>query len=115
MADTWTVTPTSVLKNGNPIISYVAHALTVRYNTEGTPFAETSLVVRIRDAPSEAARQAPLLTLPTATAALVIAEYAAHPAFTEFRSKPGDTINFSGAVTAGAGMQPGTLAGGDPL
>lgn len=115
MPDTWTVSPTAVQKNGAAITGYVAHALLVRSNQEGAPFSEISLVVRIISPPSEAAREAPLVPLSSAERAMVMTEYAAHPAFTEWRSKPGDTINFSGAVTAGVGMQPGMLVGFDPL
>ena len=115
MPDTWTVTPTSVVKNGAPIAGYVAHSLIVRHNTESAPFAETSLVVRVRDAPTEANRAAPIIVLTAAEQTMLEAEFAAHPAFTEFRSKPGDTIDFSGSVNAAAGVQPSQLGGVDVL
>jgi len=117
--DTWVVTPTSVTKNGAAITGYTAHALSIRHNTEGSsPFSEQVLVVRIIDPASEAAREAPLTPLSTANQAIVLAEYAYRPAFTEWRSKPGDTITFSGSVTAGSGsqgMQPGGALAGSSL
>jgi hypothetical protein len=113
--DTWTVTPTSVQKNGAPIVGYVAHELLIRNNIEGKPFSEVSIAVRVIDAQSEANREAPLATLPAGTQAIVLGEYAMRPAFTEFRTKPGDIINFSGSYTAGSGNQPASPAGSDLL
>ena len=116
MADSWVVTPTSVTKNGSAITGYVSHALLVRNNTESKAFVEVSLAVRIIDPKSEAMREAPLSPLSAAEQALVMAAYAQYPSYSEWRSKPGDTITFSGTVTEAAGIQPaGTLAGTSAL
>jgi hypothetical protein len=111
MPDTWTLTPTSVQKNGAAIVGFVAFALSVRFNTESIPFAETTLSVRIIDPHSEANREAPLAPLSAIEKTIVLGEYAGHPSFSEYRSKPGDTIEFAGTVIAGPGAQPGTLSG----
>ena len=115
MADTWVVTPTSVTLNGSAIAGYVAHSLLVRSNQEGKSFSEVSLAVRIIDPHSEAAREAPLAPLTTAEKAMVLAEYAQYPSYSEYRSKPGDTIVFSGSVTEGTGLQPSAIGGTDPI
>jgi len=115
MPDVWTVSPSAVQRNGGAIAGYVAHSLILRSNTEHVPFTEVALVVRVIDPHSEAAREAPLATLTTNERSMVLAEYAQYPSFSEYKSKPGDTINFSGSFTTGLGEQPTTTIAGTDL
>ncbi len=115
MPDIWVVSPTTVTKNGLAVTGYIAHEASIRTNTESHPFTEVSLVVRVVDPQSEGAREHQIVPLTAAEQAMVMAEFAHYPTYSEWRSKPGDTVTFAGTFTSGSGPQPGNIAGTDPL
>ena len=113
MANTWTVTASGVELNSTPISGYLSHEFWVRNNTEGVPFLEVGLVVRVDDAVSEGLRDDAVSMLPTAVQATLNAENTLRPTTREIQPVVGDTIviTISDQVLVGAAGSAGWLPG----
>jgi hypothetical protein len=122
MANTWTVSATTVEKNSTAITGYVSHLFWFRNSAaESNGEVEVGLVVRVIDASSNAERNDQVAVLPSEISATLDQENSLRPTFVEIRPVAGDTIVVSIAdqtitgTVGSAGFAPGNSAGTDPL
>lgn len=95
MPDTYIVTPTAVRKNGAAITGLIGFRVELAVDNESNAFTAFSLVMKIKDAPSDTARTGAVATLTTAEKALLTTENTIRPTTREAHSLPGDTVKIA--------------------